>query len=167
MSIKSLLRVDEFGFEKYLKIRKKYEKSHGIMKQLHKNSWRRLMRRFNAGIPLELSIDKSVCFPHGISGIYISKGASIGKNCVIFQQVTIGSNTLSDSKNAGAPVIKDNCYIGAGAKIIGGVCIGESVRIGANCVVVSDVPKYSTVVLSNPVVITHNKERDNSFRFWE
>lgn len=166
MSIRSLLLVDEYGFEKYLRIRAKYEKSNGIIKKLYKNRWRRLMMRFNACIPLEVSIDKSVCFPHGLSGIYISEGARIGKNCVIFQQVTIGSNTLSDSKKAGAPIIKDNCYIGVGAKIIGGVCIEESVRIGANCVVVFDVPRNSTVVLSKPVVINHKNERDNSFYYW-
>ena len=136
------------------------------MKKLYQNQWRRLMMRFNACIPLSTSIDKSVSFPHGINGVFISKGAIIGKNCVIFQQVTIGSNTLSDSKNAGAPIVKDNCYIGAGSKIIGGVCIGESVRIGANCVVVSDVPRNSTVVLPKPVVITHNEERDNTFHRW-
>jgi serine O-acetyltransferase len=38
------------------------------------------------------------CFPHGIKSIFVSGGSRIGKNCVIFQQVTIGSNTLLDSK---------------------------------------------------------------------
>src|SRR5690554_3855970 len=58
-------------------------------------------------------------FPHGFSGIFISAGAKIGKECVIFHHVTIGSNTLPGSKGYGAPTIGDNCYIGAGAKIIG------------------------------------------------
>ena len=74
------------------------------------------------------------CFPHGIIGVFISGGSTIGKNCVIFQQVTIGSNALKGSPGYGAPVIGDNCYIGAGAKIIGNVKIGNNCRIGANAV---------------------------------
>ncbi|RWZ59098.1 serine acetyltransferase [Halobacillus fulvus] len=85
-------------------------------------------------------------FPHGINGVLISSGAVIGENAVIFHQVTIGSNTLKDSKGKGAPIIGGNCYIGAGAKIIGNVNIGNNVRIGANCVVVKDIPDNSVVV---------------------
>lgn len=50
--------------------------------------------------------------PHGLRGIFISHNAFIGKNCTIFQQVTIGEG------KGGAPIIGDNCLIGAGAKII-------------------------------------------------
>ena len=89
-------------------------------------------------------------------------GAKIGRNCVIFHQVTIGSNTLSDSKKCGAPIIGDNVYIGCGAKIIGSVRIGNNVRIGANCVVTNDVPDNCTVVLNKPRVI-QKEERNNSF----
>lgn len=101
-------------------------------------------------------------FPHGISGIFISGGAKIGKNCVIFQQVTIGSNTLSDSSSRGAPTIGDNVYIGAGAKIIGNVTIGNNVRIGANAVVVTDVPDNSVVVMNKPRII-RKENMDNKF----
>lgn len=101
------------------------------------------------------------CFPHGLYGIFISGGAKIGKNAVIFQHVTIGSNTLPDSKGLGSPVVGDNCYIGAGAKIIGNVRVGDNVRIGANCVVHADVPNNSVVVSGKQVVIpraqVHNR----------
>jgi serine O-acetyltransferase len=96
-------------------------------------------------------------FPHGILGIFISGDAKIGKNCVIFQHVTIGSNTLPDSKGKGSPEIGDNCYIGAGAKIIGNVKIGDNVRIGANCVVFQDIPSNSVVVSQPPRVIKKDK----------
>ena len=57
------------------------------------------------------------CFPHGYFGVFVSGGARVGVNAVIFQGVTIGSNSLSDSQNNGAPILGDNIYIGAGAAI--------------------------------------------------
>lgn len=72
-------------------------------------------------------------FPHGFFGVFISGDAIIGKNCVIFQNVTIGSNTLVDSKKIGSPKIGNNVYIGAGATITGDITIGNNCRIAANC----------------------------------
>ena len=65
------------------------------------------------------------------------------------QQVTIG---LKDF-NKNGPVIGDNVFIGAGAKIIGNIKIGNNVKIGANCVVVEDIPDNSTVVLNKSKII--------------
>src|SRR5690606_7264569 len=89
----------------------------------------------------------------GFNGVFISASAKVGSGCVIFHQVTIGSNTLPGSKGFGAPTIGDNCYIGAGAKIIGNVKVGDNVRIGANCVVFRDVPHNAVVVAQEPKVI--------------
>ena len=86
-------------------------------------------------------------FPHGLDGIVVSHNAVIGKNATIFHQVTIGEG------KGGAPIIGDNVYIGAGAKIIGGIKLGNNVNIGANCVVFMDVPDNSTVVLPKPRII--------------
>jgi len=102
------------------------------------------------------------CFPHGMKGIFISGAAVIGKNSVIFHQVTIGTNTLIDSKSAGAPTIGDNVYIGAGAKIIGDLTIGDNVRIGANAVIYKDVPDNS-VVTSSVMQIQSKQNLDNRF----
>ncbi len=103
------------------------------------------------------------CFPHGMKSIFISGDAVIGKNCVIFQQVVIGSVVLLDSKNSGSPTLGDNCYIGAGAKIVGAVTIGDNVRIGANTVVYKDVPDNSIVVSNEQRVITRDIRLDNKF----
>jgi serine O-acetyltransferase len=86
------------------------------------------------------------CFPHGVKGIFISGDAKIGDNAIIFQHVTIGSNTLIDSPSFGSPTIGNNCYISAGAKIVGNIIIGDNVRIGANAVVYKDIPSCSVVV---------------------
>lgn len=104
------------------------------------------------------------CFPHGMKSIFVSGGAKIGKDCVLFQQITIGSNFLSDTQNMGAPTIGDNAYIGAGAKIIGNVKIGDNVRIGANAIVYRDVPDNSVVVNGEQRVIIKDQETlDNRF----
>ena len=57
----------------------------------------------------------------------------------------------------------DRVYIGAGAKIIGNVTIGNNVRIGANCVVTTDIPDNATVVLERPRVIRKDTPQDNRF----
>lgn len=93
------------------------------------------------------TFDEPPVFPHGMYGIIVSHNAHVGRNSTIFHQVTIGEG------NGGAPTIGDNCFIGAGAKIVGGIHIGNNVKIGANCIVVEDVPDNATVVLSKPRII--------------
>ncbi|MBM4318507.1 MAG: serine acetyltransferase [Deltaproteobacteria bacterium] len=100
------------------------------------------------------------CFPHGPRGIFISDGASIGRNVVIFQQVTIGSDSLPGSTSQGSPTIGDRVYIGAGAKIIGKVTVGDSCRIGANAVVCQDLPPHSVAVAA-PTRVIQKADLDN------
>lgn len=105
--------------------------------------------------------------PHGFDGIHISSGSVIGKNAVIFQNVTIGSNTLKDSLRQGSPKIGDNVFIGAGASIIGNVSIGNNCRIGANCVVVKDMPPNTLAVIGDVRYIHKKESMDNEFVSWE
>ncbi len=102
-------------------------------------------------------------FPHGCVGVFISNDAVLGKDLVIFQQVTIGSNTLPDSKRPGSPVIGDGAYLGAGAKIIGGVTVGDHCRVGANAVVARDMPPHSVAVCA-PTHVIQKENLDNTFR---
>ena len=112
-------------------------------------------------IGLEAMIKSQPIFPHGIKGIFISKSATIGERIVIFQHVTIGSNNLNDGEG-GAPYVESDCYIGAGAKIIGRVKLGHHCRIGAGCVVWKDVPPNTTVVVQGNRYITHENANDNT-----
>jgi len=157
-----LLTPELYSANKYWSIRKKYEKTHGFVKKYYKNKWAKLMRDYGACIPLDAQLSQTCVFPHGICGIFVSEGAMIGENCVIFQQVTIGSNTIKGSRGYGAPKIDNNCYIGAGAKIIGNVTIGDNCRIGANCVVVDSVENNTTVVMPKPRLI-HKSNNDNEW----
>lgn len=112
---------------------------------------------------MSTNIEGKIIFPHGLNGIYISSGAFIGKNCILFQQVTVGSNTIAESKGFGAPKLGDGVMVGAGAKVIGGVVVGDNVRIGANCVVTENVAPNATVVLPHFRVIVRDDTSINKF----
>lgn len=85
--------------------------------------------------------------PHGLHGVYISRYAAIGRNCRIYQNVTIGE------VGGKAPRIGDNCLIGANAVLVGGIRVGSGARIGAGAAVSFDVPPGATVVAQPPRVI--------------
>jgi serine O-acetyltransferase len=93
-----------------------------------------------AEIPLNSNIAGGLRLNHP-NGIVIHPCARIGPNCLILQQVTIG-----EGRTPGHPTIGADVLIGAGAKILGGVTIGDHARIGANAVVLCDVPPYATAV---------------------
>jgi serine O-acetyltransferase len=77
-------------------------------------------------------------------GVVIGETAEIGCNVTMYHGVTLGGVSLEKGKRH--PTIKDNVVIGAGAKILGAITVGENSRIGANAVVVKDVPPDSVVV---------------------
>lgn len=92
-----------------------------------------------ADIPLNSRLEGGLLMPHP-NGIVIHPDAQIGPNCLIFQQVTIGTG----GPKSGTPLIAGHVDIGAGAKILGGVTIGPHARIAANAVVIDDVPEHAT-----------------------
>lgn len=125
--------------------------------------WNKYMELHAASISIDAQIASPLILPHGVSGIFITQSAIIGKDCVVFQQVTIGANTIKDSKTYGAPVVGDSVYIGAGAKIIGKVNVGDNARIGANAVIVKDVSSNTLAVLPEVRQIVKEKQLDNRF----
>ncbi|MGD6961107.1 serine O-acetyltransferase [Fictibacillus phosphorivorans] len=96
----------------------------------------------NSEIHYPTKIGKNLKLPHGGKGVIISSKAIIGNNVTIYHQVTIGTIKA----NGDAPIIEDNVLIGAGAKILGPIVIGEGAKIGANAVVINDVPSNKTTV---------------------
>jgi len=99
------------------------------------------------GCDIALALPKSVFLPHPM-GIVIHCAARIGDDVVIGHQVTIGGNDLARN----APQIDDGVYIGAGAKILGGLRIGRGATVGANAVVTRDVPAGMVVVGTNRIL---------------
>lgn len=125
----------------------------------------RIMRSYSARISHRATFLGKPVLPHGLNGIFISSGSTIGKGSVIFHQVTIGAVTTIDSRKRGSPRIGNACYIGAGAKIIGRITIGDNVRIGANAVVHEDIPDNTTVLCGSQVVRQSSTTLDNRYYF--
>lgn len=94
-----------------------------------------------AEIPLNAArIAGGLLLPHP-NGVVVHPEAVIGPNCLLFQQVTLGTGP-----KPGVPRLGGNVDVGPGAKILGGVTIGDHAVIGANAVVVSDVPAGAVAV---------------------
>jgi len=96
---------------------------------------------YNSSIPYTAEIGPGTKFGYGGMGVVIHDRARIGSGCIISQQVTIGGR----SRHYEVPVIGDNCYLGAGAKILGPVVLGNHVVVGANAVVTHSVPDHCVV----------------------
>lgn len=93
-------------------------------------------------LPCEAKLGRRFRIDH-FGGIVISGDAVFGDDCVIRNGVTIG---LRHTGHRGAPVIGNRVDIGAGAKVLGSIHIGDDVAIGANAVVITDVPANSIAV---------------------
>src|SRR3990172_10875280 len=101
--------------------------------------------RFLTGIEIHpgAKIGKGFFIYHGM-GVVIGLTSEIGDNVTIYHGVTFGGNSFSRGKRH--PTIESNVIIGAGAKILGPLTVGSNSKIGANSVVIVDVPPSSTVV---------------------
>lgn len=95
-----------------------------------------------ADMPINCRLGGGLMLPHP-NGIVLHPLVEIGPNCLIFQQVTIGAG---GGARRGVPKVGGHVDIGAGAKILGGITIGDHARIGANAVVTIDVPAGATAM---------------------
>jgi serine O-acetyltransferase len=91
-------------------------------------------------------IGEGLFIDHG-SGVVIGETADIGDNVTLYQGVTLGGTGFATGKRH--PTVQDNVTIGSGAKLLGPITVGHGAKIGANSVVITDVPPNSTVV-GNP-----------------
>ena len=103
------------------------------------------LARFMTGIEIHPAafIGERLFIDHG-SGVVIGETAIIGDDCTIFHGVTLGGR--GNVKGKRHPTLYNGVFVGAGAKIIGNIEIGNNVKIGANAVVLSDVPDGATAV---------------------
>ena len=108
----------------------------------------RVLSHFTRGITgIEIhpgaTIGRRVFIDHGM-GVVIGETAIIGKDCMLYHGVTLGGTSLEAKKRH--PTLGNNVVVGAGAKVLGPITIGDDARIGANAVVVRDLPAHHTAV---------------------
>jgi serine O-acetyltransferase len=107
-----------------------------------------LVTRAVTGIEIHpaAQVGEGLFIDHG-TGVVIGETAEIGENVTLYQGVTLGGTGFATGKRH--PTVQDNVTIGSGAKLLGPITIGHGAKIGANSVVIHDVPPNSTVV-GNP-----------------
>lgn len=101
--------------------------------------------RLFTGIEIHPSatIGRRFFIDHGM-GVVIGETAEIGDDCTLYHGVTLGGTSWNKGKRH--PTLENNVVIGAGAKILGPITLGEGARVGSNAVVLKDVPAAATVV---------------------
>lgn len=110
------------------------------------------------------TIGRRFFIDHGM-GVVIGETAHIGDDCTLYHAVTLGGTSWKKGKRH--PTLADNVVVGAGAKVLGPITLGEGARVGSNAVVVKDVPEFCTVVgipgkvVSNPSYKKTDKKHPN------
>lgn len=121
------------------------------------------LSRWLTGIEIHpgAKIGRRFFIDHGM-GVVIGETAEIGDDCTLYHGVTLGGTSWEKGKRH--PTLKNNVVVGAGAKVLGPIVLGEGVRIGSNAVVVKDVAEGSTVVGVPGRVVSASKTEDEKRR---
>ena len=115
----------------------------------------RVRRKTGIEIHPGAKIGRNLFIDHGM-GVVIGETAEVGDNVTIYHGVTLGG-IGGDPDAKRHPTVEDDVMIGAGAKILGPIIIGRGAKVGANAVVLDDVPPYTTVVGMPAKVVKTNK----------
>ena len=121
---------------------------------------------FAVDIDYAAELGPGVVIVHGF-GLVIGRGASVEGNCCLFHGVTLGnrgSEWIGSDVPDGQPVLERDVMVGAGAKILGPIRIGRNTVVGANAVVICDVPPCSIVAGVPARIIGRRPEMDENLR---
>ena len=128
------------------------------------------LSRFLTGIEIHpaAKIGKNLFIDHGM-GVVIGETSEIGDNVTIYHGVTLGGispaeNSLKQVNLKRHPTIKNNVIIGSGAQILGPISIDNNARIGANTVILKNVPENGTMVGNPARNINQDKTVDSNFK---
>ena len=113
---------------------------------------RRIKYRYGIDISYRTKIGKGLYIGH-FGGIVVHGDAVIGENCNLSQGMTIG--VLNRGRSAGVPVIGNRVFLGPNCVVLGNISVGDDVLIGANAVVMEDVPPHSVVAAPRAEVISN------------
>lgn len=144
--------ISEYNHEKYWRRRAIVVDSNNKTNSLLKMYYLLWIKRkdthchcsFGTSYHVGAQFDTPPYLPHGPYGIIVGSDAKIGAECIIYHQVTIAGGNV---------VIGDKTELGVGAKVLPNVSIGNYCHVGANAVVVEDMPDSSTCVMQKPRII--------------
>ena len=126
--------------------------------------------RFLTGIEIHpaAKIGKNLFIDHGM-GVVIGETSEISDNVTIYHGVTLGGISPAENSKEQVnvkrhPTIKDNCIIGSGAQILGPVVLEKNARIGANTVILKNVPENGTMIGNPAININKNQKIDENFK---
>ena len=107
------------------------------------------------------TIGRRLFIDHG-NGVVIGETSEIGDDVTLYQGVTLGGTSLEKGKRH--PTLGDNVIVGSGAQVLGPLIVGSNARIGANAVVLKNVPKGATMV-GIPAKIVMGQKKENKEKF--
>jgi serine O-acetyltransferase len=110
---------------------------------LYRALYRKIRNGYGIDLPYTVQLGRRVVIEHQ-SGIIIHGCCHIGDDCILRQGVTLGNRYLD--RPLEAPILGARVNVGAGAKVLGGITLGDDVNIGANAVVLMDIPAGQTAV---------------------
>ena len=126
--------------------------------------------RFLTGIEIHpaAKIGKNLFIDHGM-GVVIGETSEIGNNVTIYHGVTLGGISPAEDSDSQRnlkrhPTIKNNVIIGSGAQILGPILVENNAKIGANTVILKDVPKNGTMVGNPAKNINKENKKDKEFK---
>ncbi|AWK86514.1 serine O-acetyltransferase [Azospirillum thermophilum] len=119
--------------------------------------------RFLTGIEIHpgATVGRRFFIDHGM-GVVIGETAEIGDDVMLYHGVTLGGTSLNQGKRH--PTLGNGVIVGAGAKVLGAITVGDGARVGANAVVVADVPA-ATAVVGIPAKPVTPRDRTDTGRF--
>ncbi|MEG3846355.1 serine acetyltransferase [Microcoleus sp. herbarium19] len=125
---------------------------------LYRSLYRKIRNTYGIDLPYTVKLGRRVIVEHQ-GAIVIHGYCTIGDDSIIRQGVTLGNRYLD--RPLEAPCLGARVNVGAGAKILGGISLGEGANIGANAVVLSDVPAFQTAVGIPAKILKSTKDREN------
>ncbi len=143
---------------------------HRLSHPLYQRNWKWLARfvsnlaRFLTGIEIHpgAKIGRRFFIDHGM-GVVIGETAEIGDDCTLYHGVTLGGTSWNKGKRH--PTLGNGVVVGAGAKVLGPINIGENAKIGSNSVVVKDVPEEATCIgIPGRIVVPKSEQKTDDVR---
>jgi serine O-acetyltransferase len=149
--------ITKIGFQMLANVRVMQALSEASVPVLPQVMARLIRHLYGAEIHWKAKIAPGVSIVHG-NGLVISKEATVGPGCILFQNVTLGQGIDPITRLVGGPTLGEDVHVGPGATLIGPIHIGRGTKIMAGAVVTMSVPERSVVLSPVPEVAERGKQ---------